>query len=295
MNILCPSQYLKKLLTSKNNKEKVADFYNEATEDYHFWSHDYNMHFGYYAPFTTNPFRRDTMLNEMNNQIFKQLNLTNEKQFVADLGCGMGATMKYGLQQNKKLTMIGVTLSDFQVLHGNKNLKNNAGVIINENYNNTSFKNNSLDGTLAIESFCHDGHNSQSLKEAFRVLKPNKKLVIADAFLKKNTKDLSIASNYCYQQLCKGWSLKRLGNIHKVKKELAEIGFRDIQIKDLSFRIAPSVLHVPFAIGGFVLKKTFKRENLKPQSIENLRGSLFALLSGLQMNSFGYYMITATK
>lgn len=295
MNILCPSQYFKKLLTSKTNKEKVADFYNEATEDYHFWSKDYNMHFGYYAPFITNPFKRDTMLNEMNNQIFKKLNLSDKKQFIADLGCGMGATMKYGLQKKSNLNMIGLTLSDFQVHHGNKLLNKKAGVIIKENYNNTSFKNNSLDGAIAVESFCHSGHQYQSFKEAFRILKPNSKLVIADAFLKKDEKDLCLASNYCYQQLRKGWSLERIGNIHQIKKVMKTIGFKNIQIKDLSFRIAPSVLHVPFAIGGFVLKKLFKRENLKPQSIENLRGSLFALLSGLQMNAFGYYMITATK
>jgi len=43
------------------------DLYNEATEDYEFWSKDFNMHFGYYIPFKTNPFKRDTMLNENPN------------------------------------------------------------------------------------------------------------------------------------------------------------------------------------------------------------------------------------
>ena len=31
------------------------------------------------------------------------------------------------------------------------------------------------------------------------------------------------------------------------------------------------------------------------QTINNLKGSLFALLSGVQMNNFGYYIITCTK
>lgn len=260
MKTLCPSHYFKKLLTSKTNKEKVIDFYNEATEDYHFWSHDYNMHFGYYT-LKTNPFKRDTMLNEMNNQIFKQLNLSSKKQLVADLGCGMGATMKFGLQQHKNLSMIGLTLSDFQVHHGNINLKKNAGVIIKENYNQTSFESNSIDGAVAVESFCHSGHKYESFQEAYRILKPNKKLVIADAFLKKDENDLCLGSNYCYQQLCKGWSLERMGNIHQIKKDLAAIGFKNIEVKDLSFRIALSVLHVPFAIAGFVLKKYSKKKS----------------------------------
>ncbi|MFD0964777.1 class I SAM-dependent methyltransferase [Pseudofulvibacter geojedonensis] len=294
MKTLCPSNYFKKILSSKTNKEKVIDFYNEATEDYEFWSKDFNMHFGYYT-LKTNPFKRDTMLNEMNRQIFDQFQLSNTKKLIADLGCGMGATMRYGLKNNQTLNMIGLTLSDFQVQEGNKLLKKHNGVIVKGNYNTTPFKDNSLDGVIAIESLCHSGHKYESFKEAFRVLKPNSKLVIADAFLKKEITDLCIGSKYCYEQLCKGWSLDRLGNIHNIKKHLKSIGFKNIEVKDLSFRIAPSVLHVPFAITGFVLKKLLKKEPLKKQSIENLRGSLFALLAGLHLNSFGYYMITATK
>ena len=76
---------------------------------------------------------------------------------------------------------------------------------------------------------------------------------------------------------------------------MQEIGYRHITIEDVSFRVAPSVLHVPFAITGFILKKIFKKETLKPQSWKNLKGSLFSLLSGLHMKSFGYYIITAEK
>ena len=76
---------------------------------------------------------------------------------------------------------------------------------------------------------------------------------------------------------------------------LYKLGFKNIAIEDISFRVAPSVLHVPFAISGFMLRKIFKGEELKRQSHQNLKGSLFALLSGVQMNNFGYYIITCTK
>ena len=32
------------------DKVEMIDFYNEATEDYEFWSNDFNMHFGYFRP-----------------------------------------------------------------------------------------------------------------------------------------------------------------------------------------------------------------------------------------------------
>jgi len=55
----------------KKTKVEMTNFYNEATEDYEFWSKDFNMHFGYFIPFKTNLFKRDDMLNEMNNEVFK--------------------------------------------------------------------------------------------------------------------------------------------------------------------------------------------------------------------------------
>lgn len=284
-------------LKTKVEKEKtdLVEFYNEATEDYRFWSKDFNMHFGYWIPFLTNLFRRDTMLNEMNNQVLKRLDFNDKKAIFADLGCGMGGTMRYVLEKNKRLTSMGVTLSETQVREGNKLLKRNSGIILKENYNRTSFKNDSFDGALAIESFCHSGHDRNSFKEAHRILKPNGKLVIADAFLKKKVKNLSISGDFCYKKICDSWSLEQLGTINEVVAELKAVGFKKIIVEDISFRVAPSVLHVPFAIIGFALRKLIKYGSLKKQSINNLKGSFFALLSGLHLKSFGYYFITCTK
>lgn len=287
---------LHKLRSKKSaTKEKIIRFYDEATEDYEFWSTDFNMHFGYYIPFKTSILKRDSMLNEMNQQVFDRLQVPKQNSLIADLGCGIGGTIQYGLRKYPLLHIIGVTLSSFQVREGNKRLQHKNGLILEENYCHTSFKTNSVDGAYAIESFCHSGHSKEALQEAYRILKSGSKLVIADAFLKKDEEQLCIGSNYCYEQLCKGWSLEGLGSIKKVEQTLKHIGFKNINIEDVSFRVAPSVLHVPFAITGFMLKKLCRKETLKPQSWKNLKGSLFALLSGLHIKSFGYYLITAEK
>ena len=278
-----------------NQKNDVIALYNEASRDYKFWSKNYNMHFGYYIPFKTNPFKRDNMLNEMNRQVLNKIINSSKKQLFIDLGCGMGGTIRFGLNHYNNLKMIGVTLSEFQVSNGNKLLKDINGLILNEDYENLSFKTSSLDGAIAIESLSHSGHSTASFKEAFRVLKPNSKSIIADAFLKKPKSDLCFVSKLCYKKLCEGWELVELGFIEDVKNRLKSVGFKNIVIKDLSFRVAPSVLHVPFAITGFILKKLSHYNTINKQSIKNLKGSIFALLSGLHMKSFGYYMIIATK
>jgi MPBQ/MSBQ methyltransferase len=280
---------------AEQNKIEMVDFYNEATEDYEFWSNDYNMHFGYFIPFKTNPFKRDSMLNEMNTQVLKRLYIGKAKNRLVDLGCGMGATMRHALKTYKNAMAYGVTLSNFQVKQGNKLLRGKNGIILKENYNNTSFQSNSFDSAIAIESLCHSGHNKDSLKEAFRILKPGGRLVIADAFLKKSVNELCIGGLFAYRKLCNHWSLEKLEPHRVIKTNLEQLGFKDIKVEDISFRVAPSVLHVPFAITFFILKKLLSFQSIKKESFHNLKGSFYALLSGLHMKSFGYYLISATK
>lgn len=280
---------------SEQNKIEMVDFYNEATEDYEFWSKDFNMHFGYYIPFKTKPFKRDVMLNQMTNQVISRFNYTNKKATLIDLGCGMGGSMRYAIRKHKNLTAIGVTLSNFQVKQGNTLLKGLKGTILKENYNNTSFKTNSFDSALAIESFCHSGHSRTALKEAYRILKPDGKLVIADAFLKKEETELCYGGKYAYHKLCSHWSLEKLETKNNMVKKLQSVGFTNIKIEDASLRVAPSVLHVPFTIMGFFLKNLITLKGFKKESLHNLLGSFYALLSGLHMKSFGYYIITCTK
>ncbi|PTX60920.1 cyclopropane fatty-acyl-phospholipid synthase-like methyltransferase [Kordia periserrulae] len=295
MKNLCLLTYLKKEFQKPTNKEQIINFYDKATDDYRFWSKDLNMHFGYFVPFKTNLLKRDRMLNQMNAEIFKRLQIKNQKKHIVDLGCGMGASIRHGIENHPKLAITGLTISSFQVEKGNELLNSERATILNRDYRNTFLKENTFDGAMAIESLCHSGCSTDALQETYRILKPNAMFVIADAFTKKDLEQMNPLAKYTYQGLCDSWSLESLGNIHRVIDDMKTIGFKDIKVQNIWYRVAPSVLHVPFAISGFILKKLFKKEPLKPESKKNLKGSFFALLSSLSLTNFGYYIITAKK
>lgn len=52
------------------NLQKVLRYYLDTGLDYGEWSREFNMHFGYYK-FGMNPFKRERMLDAMNQQVFK--------------------------------------------------------------------------------------------------------------------------------------------------------------------------------------------------------------------------------
>lgn len=279
-----------------SNEEQLFQFYEEATEDYAFWSKDFNMHFGWFDWGKTNPFKRDEMLNLLNDKMIANLGLHNEECTVVDLGCGMGGTMRRLNKIHPNVSITGITLSDFQKVEGNKLLRDIESATIElQNYNSTKFKTNSIDGALAIESFCHSGHSSKTLHETYRILKPNANLVISDAFLKKPKNKISWLGNIVYNKLCEKWSLEGLANIYEYTNQLRNAGFKKVTVKDISWSVAPSVLHVPIAIPAFILKKLLLGEKVKSQSWNNLFGSFYALMSGLLRKEFGYYQIVATK
>lgn len=295
MEISTTVKELKREEEKVSNEEKITNFYDKATEDYRFWSKDLNMHFGYYIPFKTSFLRRDTMLNQMNDYLFKLLDIKNRKSHIADLGCGVGATMKYGLQKHPKLVVTGFSISQFQVDFGNQFVNSDRAIILNRDYRKTVVPDNSFNGALAIESFCHSGCSKEALTETYRILKPNSKLVIADAFTKKSRKKMNFFSKKVNDGLCKTWKLEKLGNIIDVKENLENLGFKEVTIKNIWYRVAPSVLHVPLTITGFILKKIFNNQPLEEESLDNMKGSFYALLTSLCLQDFGYYVITAKK
>jgi MPBQ/MSBQ methyltransferase len=288
------------VISGSRHAELIAH-YEQAGPDIEAWSPAFNVHFGYYrAGF--NPFARERMLNEMNRQVLERLRLTdNRPGLIVDLGCGVGATVRYAASAFPLKRILGITVVPCQVDKGNAwnrhaGLHERAG-LEPADYTCTDLPPASVDGAIAIESACYaEGPAKDAfVREAARILKPGGRLVVADAFLKHPERPLGWVFGRLHESLCRSFVLPELGQIEAFGKALVRHGFDDPVIEDISWRVAPSALHAPAAVLWFRVKKLFRGESLGERRVNNLRGSLVSALLGTNRRKVGYYLVSATK
>jgi MPBQ/MSBQ methyltransferase len=280
---------------------QIIEFYEEAGKDYEHWSTGFNMHLGFYRR-GLNPFDREKMIEQSNLEIAKRLQISlDKKTFLIDLGCGTGAIARTIAEKYPGAAIKGVTLVPAQVelgqkLNGQRNLQRQIEIIEGD-YTNLPFANGAADGVWAVESACHaEGADKKNLiYEMSRVLKRGGRFAVADCFIKQPQKKFNYLIKRSYRTVCECWALSEMPGLESFVEALERQGFQDIMVEDISWRVAPSLAHAPFAVLSFVLKKMLEGERLNQSSINNLKASLLALLLGLNRSKFSYCLISGRR
>lgn len=286
----------------KVTHKKVIDYYEKAGLDYEVWSPNFNMHFGYYK-WGMNPFNLEKMLNQMNEEVMKRLILEEHiEPLVVDLGCGVGATARYIAKKNWEATVYGVTITPWQVVFGNRlnheaNLANQIDIALGD-FNNLSMPSNYADGAYAVESACYGNgaDKKEFISEMYRVLKPGARFVITDGF-RKHSNRLPNWLNFVYQRNMKYWALKELADLHLFAEELKKVGFKNILIEDVSWKVAPSFAHIPKTVAKFLWKRWMEKDDKKlvEERKNNALAPIYGMLMGLARKHFGYYIVSGEK
>lgn len=294
------TQTAKNIQQANNNLQKVVTYYEDTGLDYGEWSKEFNMHFGYYR-FGMNPFKREPMLEEMNRQVFKYLVLKDEDKLIYDLGCGLAAPCrsfikKYSAKKIKGITIVGWQVEKAKELNDAAGLDSNIELILGD-YTELPFADNSADAVYALESCCHTKGLDKApfVKEMLRVLKPGKRFVIVDGFIKKEPESFGSLLRYCYNEICKGWALPSFPHIGMFTDAIRKYGGDEVEVKDFSFRIAPTAMQSPFAVIWFLLKKLFQGEKLNPVRLGHLKSCLLGFVLGLHRHRFAYCLVRGIK
>ncbi|MEM9572746.1 MAG: methyltransferase domain-containing protein [Pseudomonadota bacterium] len=280
-------------------QQGIIEYYSEAGMDYEPWSRRFNMHFGYYR-WGRNPFDREQMLDEMNRQVLQRLDLDLARDnTLVDLGCGVGTSARFAIEQFPNTKIIAATIVPWQIKVAEEmstaEIYQNRLTFKLADYCDLGLAEASCDGAYAIESSCYDvGKDKRKfLNEAFRVLSPGARLVVADGFTKRKTQ--SRFFKYLYRKVCDGWALQDFAGLDEFVEALEQIGYEDIQIQEASWRVAVSVSYVPWVSIKYFFKSIFRRKDDTRIQMGHFIAPVYGVLMGLHRRQYGYHIISARK
>ena len=281
-------------------KVSLEEYYTEAGADYAAWSTEFNMHFGYFR-WGMNPFDRERMLEQMNVEVLHRLHLDEAASArVLDMGCGLGATLRSFAQRLPQAELTGITRVPWQVEQATQ-LNRRAGCgrvhIVEGNYERTGFATGSMDAVYAVESSCHarGADKRYLLTEARRLLCPGGRLVVADGFLERGCA-LHGMQQTIFKKLCECWVIDTLAELDAFVGELKHLGFEEIEVECLQYRVAPSTFHIPWVTAKFLLSEVVFGEGKMTRARWNnvIAPALLPLVS-MPLGPMVYCMVSATR
>jgi len=235
----------------KLKRENIGEHYNRTQIIYDlFWMNKKNlgMHFGFWEKGTKS--LHEAILNE--NKIVAESLEINKSDVVLDAGCGVGGTALW-IAETYGANVIGITLSEKQIELARKyTLKRKLGHLVKfyvKDFRYTDFPNGAFTKILAIESVSHNDKKGDFIKESFRLLKPNGRLVVADGFVKEK---INSEEEALLERWCNGWAMPKLSTAKDFQEKLEEVGFVNINIIDKTKEIEPSSKRVYLVVGKFL-------------------------------------------
>jgi cyclopropane fatty-acyl-phospholipid synthase-like methyltransferase len=276
----------------------LETYYTEAGMDYRAWSRDFNMHFGFYRR-GMNPLALESMLEEMSRQVFRRLDLVAGMK-VLDLGCGLGAPAR-ALIARHEVAVVAVTKVEWQIAMARAlgETTSSRGSVEWKlgDYTALDLPAAAYQGAFSIEASCHAAGSSKEpfVKECSRLLQPGAKLVVADGFMKRSA-GLPRWYAALLGYMTRSWAVECFADLAAFTSCLERHGLHVLAAEEISWRIAPSVLHVPRVTLKFLAGELLvRRKKVNRVRWGHVLACLISPFIGLGRRYFGYYLITAQK
>lgn len=215
------------LRNRQEHVKRVQNYYTDAQKYFERLWDPTGLHYGLWTPDVKN--REEAILKE--NEILADLADIKRGDLVGDLGCGIGGN--FDSFARREANVVGLNIVDKQLTRGKdlikkRNLGEKANLVKGD-YQQLPFLNNVFNALVYSESVEHATDLGILYKEAFKVLKPGGKIVIAATFL-GNKKDISPEEA---RQMLVGQSISGCFNDFRTPEANIEImkkaGFVDLQ------------------------------------------------------------------
>ena len=251
--------------------DKIVKYYDNTRLEYRvLWVNGRNraLHFGYYdSPSQSH----SEALANMNKTMAMNIGLCKE-DVVLDAGCGQGGSALW-IAEHVGANVQGITLVPHQVEKAKEEAKRRKLDHLTHfqisDYCNTNFQDNSFSVIWACESVCHCPNKDFFYKEAFRLLKPGGRLIMAEYIRKE--RNMPISDENLLLSWCDGWSMPDIDTSEEHSNNLKSQGFIDSEIKDITsftkrslerlFKISNMLLHLGNILHFLGIRNLVKHEN----------------------------------
>lgn len=219
---------------SKSNLQSVIEYYDKTRFDYRVsWDNSENpaVHFGFYEEGAE---KHADALQNTNRHLAKVAGI-NSDDHVLDAGCGKGGSC-FWLARNIGARATGITpvqsqISDCWTGVEKLNLQEQVD-FVKADYCDMPFEDESFDVVWACESLCHAPDKLLFYKEAYRVLKPGGRLVIAEYL--RSDRPLSTKGEKLLHSWLDTWAIPDIDTQAEHYNNAQAAGFSTFEIRDVT-------------------------------------------------------------
>lgn len=276
--------------------QKIIEYYKDTENAYKdSWdlANSLSIHYGYWDD-KVRSFPQSLL--RMNEVMIEAAEIKRSDK-VLDAGCGVGGSSIF-LASVLGCKVTGITLSERQAEQAAANAKQKGVEDLVDfktmDYCATDFPDAGFDIVWGCESICYAEDKEQFVKEAYRLLKPGGRLVVADGFVTMSEYN----DRLVIRKWLDGWQVKALESPSRFRNLLSLEGFENVEYRNISKYVAHSsrrLLKYYFLGKLYLLWKTLTFSN---RSTKMQRKNIIACWHqywGLKLNFWQYGLFVCQK